>query len=182
MLKCTLSPRACRNVLQQKQSRATDPELWRADPGGKPAPGRSHRVDRLGELRQPARCWKRRARSSPTSTPKAIRASATTAAASSSTWPKRSPSSARSSCSAPTTPTCSRTPVRRRTRRCTWRCCKPGDTILGMSLAHGGHLTHGASVNISGKLYNAVAYGLNANEDDRLRRGRAAGARAQAAS
>ncbi|WP_213305389.1 serine hydroxymethyltransferase [Paraburkholderia sacchari] len=38
---------------------------------------------------------------------------------------------------------------------------KPGDTILGMSLAHGGHLTHGASVNVSGKLFNAVAYGLH---------------------
>ncbi|MEX3789492.1 serine hydroxymethyltransferase [Paraburkholderia sp. BR14374] len=38
---------------------------------------------------------------------------------------------------------------------------KPGDTILGMSLAHGGHLTHGASVNVSGKLFNAVSYGLN---------------------
>ncbi|HGH6138283.1 TPA: serine hydroxymethyltransferase [Neisseria meningitidis] len=41
---------------------------------------------------------------------------------------------------------------------------KPGDTILGMSLAHGGHLTHGASVNISGKLYSAVTYGLDENE------------------
>jgi glycine hydroxymethyltransferase len=41
---------------------------------------------------------------------------------------------------------------------------KPGDTILGMSLAHGGHLTHGAAVNLSGKLYKAVAYGLNADE------------------
>ena len=41
---------------------------------------------------------------------------------------------------------------------------KPGDTILGMSLAHGGHLTHGASVNISGKLYNAVTYGLDEHE------------------
>lgn len=41
---------------------------------------------------------------------------------------------------------------------------QPGDTILGMSLAHGGHLTHGASVNISGKLYNAVTYGLDENE------------------
>lgn len=37
----------------------------------------------------------------------------------------------------------------------------PGDTILGMSLAHGGHLTHGAKVNFSGKMYNAVQYGLN---------------------
>ena len=39
----------------------------------------------------------------------------------------------------------------------------PGDTILGMSLAHGGHLTHGAKVNISGKLFNAVQYGVDAN-------------------
>jgi glycine hydroxymethyltransferase len=37
----------------------------------------------------------------------------------------------------------------------------PGDTILGMSLAHGGHLTHGAKVNISGKLFNAIQYGVN---------------------
>src|SRR3954471_5520562 len=42
---------------------------------------------------------------------------------------------------------------------------KPGDTILGMSLAHGGHLTHGASVNLSGKLFHAVTYGLNAQEE-----------------
>ena len=38
---------------------------------------------------------------------------------------------------------------------------KPGDTILGMSLAHGGHLTHGAKVNFSGKVFNAVQYGIN---------------------
>ncbi|MDY6992082.1 MAG: serine hydroxymethyltransferase [Pseudomonadota bacterium] len=37
----------------------------------------------------------------------------------------------------------------------------PGDTLLGMSLAHGGHLTHGASVNFSGKIYHSVQYGLN---------------------
>lgn len=36
----------------------------------------------------------------------------------------------------------------------------PGDTIMGMSLAHGGHLTHGATVNVSGKLYNSVQYGV----------------------
>lgn len=40
---------------------------------------------------------------------------------------------------------------------------KPGDTVLGMSLEHGGHLTHGAKVNFSGKLFNAVQYGTDAN-------------------
>src|ERR1043166_8023461 len=39
---------------------------------------------------------------------------------------------------------------------------KPGDTILGMSLPHGGHLTHGSPVNMSGKWFNGVAYGLHA--------------------
>ncbi len=39
--------------------------------------------------------------------------------------------------------------------------CKPGDTVLGMSLAHGGHLTHGATVSFSGRIYNAIQYGLN---------------------
>jgi len=37
----------------------------------------------------------------------------------------------------------------------------PGDTVLGMSLAHGGHLTHGSKVNFSGKIYHAIQYGLN---------------------
>lgn len=38
---------------------------------------------------------------------------------------------------------------------------KPGDTIMGMSLAHGGHLTHGSPVNFSGKLFNVIPYGVN---------------------
>lgn len=38
---------------------------------------------------------------------------------------------------------------------------KPGDTVLGMDLSHGGHLTHGSPVNFSGKLYNIVSYGVN---------------------
>ncbi|MEZ7815397.1 MAG: serine hydroxymethyltransferase [Burkholderiaceae bacterium] len=42
---------------------------------------------------------------------------------------------------------------------------KPGDTILGMSLADGGHLTHGMPLNISGKWFNAVSYGLNEREE-----------------
>lgn len=44
---------------------------------------------------------------------------------------------------------------------------KPGDTIMGMSLAHGGHLSHGAMVNFSGSLYNVIAYGVN-RETERL--------------
>lgn len=40
-------------------------------------------------------------------------------------------------------------------------CLKPGDTILGMDLSHGGHLTHGSPVNFSGKLFNVVFYGVN---------------------
>ena len=41
--------------------------------------------------------------------------------------------------------------------------CSPGDTIMGMSLAHGGHLTHGAKVNFSGKIFDAVQYGIDSN-------------------
>lgn len=43
---------------------------------------------------------------------------------------------------------------------------KPGDTLLGMSLAHGGHLTHGASVNLSGKIFNSVTYGLDPETEE----------------
>jgi glycine hydroxymethyltransferase len=43
---------------------------------------------------------------------------------------------------------------------------KPGDTIMGMSLAEGGHLTHGMALNMSGKWFNVVSYGLNAEDID----------------
>ena len=46
---------------------------------------------------------------------------------------------------------------------------KPGDTVLGMNLAHGGHLTHGSPVNISGTYYNFVPYGVDENRDHQLR-------------
>jgi glycine hydroxymethyltransferase len=42
---------------------------------------------------------------------------------------------------------------------------KPGDLVLGMSLAHGGHLTHGSPVNFSGKIYDFIGYGLDENEE-----------------
>ncbi len=44
-------------------------------------------------------------------------------------------------------------------------CLKPGDTILGMDLAHGGHLTHGSAVNFSGQLYNVVSYGVERDSE-----------------
>src|SRR6185503_11945925 len=44
---------------------------------------------------------------------------------------------------------------------------KPGDTILGMNLSHGGHLTHGHPLNFSGRMYNVVAYGVR-KEDERI--------------
>jgi len=44
---------------------------------------------------------------------------------------------------------------------------EPGDTVLGMDLSHGGHLTHGHPLNLSGQLYNFVAYGVN-RDDERL--------------
>jgi glycine hydroxymethyltransferase len=43
--------------------------------------------------------------------------------------------------------------------------CKPGDTILGMSLAHGGHLTHGHPLNFSGKMYRVVSYGVRQSDE-----------------
>ena len=43
--------------------------------------------------------------------------------------------------------------------------CKPGDTILGMSLPAGGHLTHGTKVNVSGKVFNSVSYGLSSETE-----------------
>jgi len=55
--------------------------------------------------------------------------------------------------------------------------CKPGDTILGMDLAHGGHLSHGSPVNFSGKMYNIVSYGVKKDNgridmDDVVRKAR----------
>ncbi|MDK2975564.1 MAG: glycine hydroxymethyltransferase [Candidatus Marinimicrobia bacterium] len=55
--------------------------------------------------------------------------------------------------------------------------CQPGDTVLGMDLSHGGHLTHGSPVNFSGKLYNIVSYGVKADTgridyDDVIRKAR----------
>jgi glycine hydroxymethyltransferase len=67
---------------------------------------------------------------------------------------------AESSCSARPTPMFSPIPAARRTRRSSWPLLKPGDKILGLDLAAGGHLTHGAKPNQSGKWFEAHHYGV----------------------
>ena len=79
-------------------------------------------------------------------------------------------------CSAPSTRTSSRTRARRRTWPSTSPCSQPGDRVLGLSLDHGGHLTHGLKVNFSGKLYEFHHYGVSRETmTRRLRRGARAG-------
>ena len=53
------------------------------------------------------------------------------------------------------------TPARRPTWRCSSPCLQPGDTVMGMNLDHGGHLTHGSPVNFSGVYFHIVPYGVN---------------------
>ena len=67
----------------------------------------------------------------------------------------------RVNCSAPSMPTYSLTPVRRPNLAVYFALLQPGDTVMGMNLAEGGHLTHGSPVNMSGALYHFVAYGVD---------------------
>ena len=62
---------------------------------------------------------------------------------------------------AQTMPTCSPTAALQANLAVYFALVKPGDTVLGMNLAHGGHLTHGSPVNISGSYYNVVPYNVN---------------------
>jgi glycine hydroxymethyltransferase len=64
----------------------------------------------------------------------------------------------------PKPPTCSRIAARQANEAVFLAFLKPGDTIMGMSLAEGGHLTHGMALNMSGKWFNVVSYGLNARK------------------
>ena len=129
------------------------------------APEHHHPADRQRELHLAGRAARPPARCSPTSTARATRASGTTAATRSSTRSRTSPASGPRRSSAPRTPTCSPTPAPTPTWPCTSALLQPGDTVLGLRLDQGGHLTHGSPVNASGKLYDFVSYGVTPSDE-----------------
>ena len=98
------------------------------------------------------------AASSPTSTPKAIPASAITAAANSPTKWRTSPATAQRSCSDAEYVNVQPHSGSQANQAAFAAVLQPGDTIMGLDLAHGGHLTHGHKLNFSGKTYHVVGY------------------------
>ncbi|MCK7581970.1 MAG: hypothetical protein MZV65_44370 [Chromatiales bacterium] len=154
-----------------------DPELWQAVQERESPAGGAHRADRLRELRQPRRCWRRTgsvltnkyAEGYPgkryyggcefvdVAEQLAIDRAKQLFGAEHANVQPHSGSQANMAVYFAA-------------------AASPGDTILGMNLAHGGHLTHGRPVNFSGKLFKVVPYGVAPGDRaHRLRRGRAPG-------
>ena len=123
-------------------------------------------ADRERELHQPGRARGARLHAVRTSTPRATPASATTAAARSSTVAEAHRHRAGQGAvrRRPRQPAAALR--RQRQPRGVRRPPQPGDTVLAMSLPHGGHLTHGTKVNFTGKWFNAVHYGVDKDTED----------------
>ena len=159
----------------------SDPEIAGVVAGRAGPAARRPAADRQRELHQPGGAGRARQHAVEQVRRGLSRHGATTAAARSSTGPRRSASPGPRSCSAPSTPTCSRTPAPAPTSRRTARSCSPATPCSAMSLPHGGHLTHGTKVSFSGKWFNAVHYGVRAgHRAHRLRPGARPGPRAPA--
>ena len=92
---------------------------------------------------------------------KDIRENVITADASVLTWWKTLPGSVQRNCSAANTSMSSPHSGAQANMAVFFAILQPGDTYMGMNLDHGGHLTHGSPVNMSGKYYNVVPYGVN---------------------
>ena len=168
-----IDDRAAARLLRPPAGRRR-PRGRRGDRARARPPAAHARDDRVRELRARRPCSSARARCSRTSTPRAIRASATTAAASTSTSSSSSRSTARRRCSAPSTPTSSRTPARRPTPPSTTRCWTRATRSWASRSPHGGHLTHGMKINVSGRLYDIAPYEVDREtQPDRHGRGRA---------
>ena len=128
-------------------------------------------ADRVGELHVAAPCSRRRARCSPTSTPRAIRPSGTTAATTSSTTPRSSPGDRACELFGAEHANVQPHSGANANMAAFLAVLEPGDKVMGMRLDQGGHLTHGSPVNFSGRIYDFVAYGVDdTDRDARLRR------------
>ena len=136
------------------------PGRVRAVPRRGAPPGREDPPHPVGELRLARPSWKPSARSSPTSTARGTRASATTRGSSSSTRWRSWPSTAPRRCSAPQHANVQPYSGSPANLAVYLAFLKPGDKVMGLALPMGGHLTHGWNVSITGKYFTSVQYGV----------------------
>ena len=144
-----------------------DPEIADAIRNEIAPPEQRPRADRLGELRQPRGARSGRLGAHEQVRRRLSRAGATTAAASSSTSSRRAAIARAKALFGAEHANVQPHSGAQANMAVYFTLLKPGDTVLGMNLAHGGHLTHGHPLNFSGKLYTIVPYGVR-KDDERI--------------